>query len=153
MRLTRAHLKRGMWIVLGNQMVEGYNMDYISCRKRLFDYRNSPTWSRELQWHSQDKNPYKLLPQQITRMSPLTCRLRYKDGDTVTHTFRIKEISHIFNSHTEYIAWRNDYLKQERDEIRQLHQDAKKDKAFWSKRRAELRHWNRIDDLRRIKKI
>ena len=153
---TRKDLKRGMWIVLGNKIVEGYNKPYLEIRKSLFDYRRSPLCSRELQWFSQKKNPYKIIGEQITGMSPLTCKFKTDSAGQYNgyykHTFRLKDVTHSFNSHSEFIAWRNEFLRLERIEIRELHQEIRKDRSFWKARSAELRHWNRLDDLKRIRK-
>jgi hypothetical protein len=157
MRFKKSHLKRGMWIFLGNTIVEGYNDTFLNVRQRCFDYRKNPLWERELRWHSQHRNPYRLTPQQVTGMSPLTCKFKSETKIQgkfyYKHTFRIKEISHIFNTHSEFIVWRNEFLKDERDYIKELHQAIRKDRTFWKARRTELRMWNRIDDLKNIRKI
>ena len=153
MKHTRADLKRGMWIFLGNKILEGDHHTIQESRLRLFDYRLSPLNSAELQWYSQARNPYKFTPHQITKMSPLTCKFRGSGSDYYIQTFRLKEVSHSFETHTDFITWRNETLVDERETIRTLHQEIRRDRRFWKNRRAELRMWNRIDDLKKVRKI
>tara|TARA_R110000744_G_scaffold92927_1_gene179662 strand:- start:2280 stop:2744 length:465 start_codon:yes stop_codon:yes gene_type:complete len=153
MRYTRKNIKGGMWIFLGNQVLQGDQIPFLESRAKMFDYRNTPLNAKELVWHSQSKNPYKLTPNQITRVSPLTCKFKAMSGEYITHTFRLQDVTHAFNTHSEFIAWRNEFLATERDTIRDLHQTIRKDRKFWKTRRAELKTWNRVDDEKRIRRI
>ena len=147
--LKKSNLHSGMWLVLGNAPVDDWGRKtLLSARWMMFDYRKSPLWSATLEWYGQDKNPYKLTPHRISKMNPLSEKTEYGSRHIL-----IKHISHAFESHTEFIAWRNEFLKEERQKIKTLHQEARKDKKFWSARKAELQHWGRLDDLNKIKKI
>jgi len=147
--LKKSNLHSGMWLLLGNAPVDDWGKKtLLSARWMMFDYRKTPLCSRELQWYGQDRNPYKLTPVRISKMNPLS----YKHDYGSKHIL-IKHISHAFESHTEFIAWRNEFLKEERKKIKTLHQEARKDKKFWRARKEELQHWGRLDDLKQIKKI
>jgi|TARA_Y100000034_G_scaffold136279_1_gene211957 hypothetical protein len=147
--LKKSNLKSGMWVVLGHMPTDDWGRKtYLSARHDLFDYRNGPTCAEYLQWYSQDRNPYKIKAHRISKMNPVS----YKDEYGSRHIL-IKHISHAFESHTEFIQWRNDFLKKERQEIKTLHQEARNDKKFWDTRKAELAHWGRLDDINKIRKI
>ncbi|MAE83567.1 MAG: hypothetical protein CMB80_12565 [Flammeovirgaceae bacterium] len=152
MKIKKADLSRGMWLFLGGKIFEGHSGTYLEERIKLFDYRRTALCARELLWYSQQRNPFTIQPSQITKMSPLTCRFKGK-SDYYTHPFMLREVTHVFETHTDFISWRNQFLKDERDQIRELHNKIRDDKTYWSKRAEELRHWNRLDDLKRIRKL
>jgi len=154
MKIKRSDLKTGMWMLLGEKILSGDRFTILVNRARLFDYRNAPLSKSVLYHHSQRSNPYTLTPHQITKLSPLTAKFRSRlSGDYHTHSFRVNEITRIFDKHTDFILWRDEFLKHEREHIKALHQVIKQDRTFWIARRNELKHYKRPDDLKKVKKI
>jgi len=152
--LKKSDIKSGMWVYLGAFKYDGMSKPHHDLRLSLFDYRNSPLCSDWLQWYTQDRNPYKVNAGRITKLNPMTVEFKKMNGGGYyIYTLRLKWITQVFNTHTEFISWRNDYLKTERETIKRLHQEIKDDTKFWRNRHEVLLRWNRTDQLKQVRRI